>query len=129
MAEAGRVDARCRALSASVASSGAERDLGAGARRGARYARAADPDFIIRTRAECRVSNFLLWQATYAEYDFRRTSWPDFTVAEFAEAVTGRISAAPSAIRRNRFRAGPRRPQALTPVLPPERLVPGALRY
>lgn len=48
-----------------------------------------DPDFIIRTSGECRVSNFLLWQATYAEYDFRRTSWPDFTVAEFAEAVTG----------------------------------------
>ena len=47
-----------------------------------------DPDFIIRTSGECRVSNFLLWQSTYAEYDFRRTSWPDFTVAELGEAIT-----------------------------------------
>ena len=48
-----------------------------------------DPDFIIRTSGECRVSNFLLWQSTYAEYDFRRTAWPDFTVAEFSEAIAG----------------------------------------
>ena len=48
-----------------------------------------DPDFIIRTSGECRVSNFLLWQSTYAEYDFRRTAWPDFTVAEFSAAIDG----------------------------------------
>ncbi len=48
-----------------------------------------DPDFVIRTSGECRVSNFLLWQSTYAEYDFRRTAWPDFTVAEFSEAIAG----------------------------------------
>ncbi len=48
-----------------------------------------DPDLIIRTSGECRVSNFLLWQSTYAEYDFRRTSWPDFTTTEFSEAIDG----------------------------------------
>ncbi len=48
-----------------------------------------DPDFIIRTSGECRISNFLLWQGIYAEYEFRRTAWPDFTVSEFAEAIEG----------------------------------------
>jgi len=46
-----------------------------------------DPDLIIRTSGEFRVSNFLLWQGVYAEYDFPRTAWPDFTVADFARAV------------------------------------------
>jgi undecaprenyl diphosphate synthase len=48
-----------------------------------------DPDLIIRTSGERRVSNFLLWQAVYAEYDFPETAWPDFTVARFAETVAG----------------------------------------
>ncbi|TPE52257.1 polyprenyl diphosphate synthase [Amaricoccus solimangrovi] len=48
-----------------------------------------DPDFIIRTSGECRVSNFLLWQATYAEYAFLKLPWPDFTPAVLAEAVEG----------------------------------------
>ena len=48
-----------------------------------------DPDFIIRTSGECRVSNFLLWQATYAEYEFLPTAWPDFTPATLAAAVEG----------------------------------------
>ncbi|GAB4267184.1 MAG: polyprenyl diphosphate synthase [Pararhodobacter sp.] len=38
-----------------------------------------DPDLVIRTSGETRVSNFLLWQAAYAEYEFTPTLWPDFT--------------------------------------------------
>jgi undecaprenyl diphosphate synthase len=48
-----------------------------------------DPDFIIRTSGELRISNFLLWQGVYAEYDFPATAWPDFTVQSLAEAVDG----------------------------------------
>jgi undecaprenyl diphosphate synthase len=43
-----------------------------------------DPDLVIRTSGETRVSNFLLWQAAYAEYEFTPTLWPDFTAEEFA---------------------------------------------
>ena len=46
-----------------------------------------DPDLIIRTSGEVRISNFLLWQGTYAEYAFPTTAWPDFTAAHFAAAV------------------------------------------
>jgi undecaprenyl diphosphate synthase len=46
-----------------------------------------DPDFIIRTSGELRISNFLLWQGAYAEYDFPATAWPDFGVGPFAEAL------------------------------------------
>ena len=46
-----------------------------------------DPDFIIRTSGECRLSNFLLWQASYAEMYFPQTLWPDFGQAEFAKAM------------------------------------------
>ena len=38
-----------------------------------------DPDLIIRTSGESRLSNFLLWQSAYAEYAFVKTEWPDFT--------------------------------------------------
>jgi undecaprenyl diphosphate synthase len=48
-----------------------------------------DPDFIIRTSGELRISNFLLWQAAYAEYDFPATAWPDFSAADFARAIEG----------------------------------------
>lgn len=48
-----------------------------------------DPDLIIRTSGERRVSNFLLWQAAYAEYEFVPTLWPDFTAEEFAAVVAG----------------------------------------
>lgn len=41
-----------------------------------------DPDLIIRTSGETRVSNFLLWQAAYAEYAFVKTPWPSFSVRE-----------------------------------------------
>lgn len=47
-----------------------------------------DPDFIIRTSGERRVSNFLLWQGAYAEYDFPATPWPEFTVERFAATLT-----------------------------------------
>ena len=46
-----------------------------------------DPDLIIRTSGELRISNFLLWQGVYAEYDFPETAWPDFTAGHFAAAV------------------------------------------
>jgi undecaprenyl diphosphate synthase len=46
-----------------------------------------DPDFIIRTSGECRLSNFLLWQASYAEMYFPTTMWPDFRQDEFFEAM------------------------------------------
>ena len=47
-----------------------------------------DPDLVIRTSGETRTSNFLLWQAAYAEYEFTPTLWPDFTPAELAQIVS-----------------------------------------
>ncbi len=41
-----------------------------------------DPDLVIRTSGEARISNFLLWQSAYAEYEFIDTLWPDFTAQE-----------------------------------------------
>ncbi len=46
-----------------------------------------DPDLVIRTSGEARISNFLLWQSAYAEYEFVDTLWPDFTADEFAGVV------------------------------------------
>lgn len=46
-----------------------------------------DPDMIIRTSGECRLSNFLLWQASYAEFYFPEVLWPDFTEEEFDRAM------------------------------------------
>ncbi|MGR3468709.1 MAG: polyprenyl diphosphate synthase [Shimia sp.] len=46
-----------------------------------------DPDLVIRTSGEARISNFLLWQSAYAEYEFIDTLWPDFTAAEFKGIV------------------------------------------
>ncbi|MEM8582246.1 MAG: polyprenyl diphosphate synthase [Pseudomonadota bacterium] len=46
-----------------------------------------DPDLVIRTSGEARISNFLLWQSAYAEYEFIDTLWPDFTPEVFAEIV------------------------------------------
>ncbi len=48
-----------------------------------------DPDLVIRTSGEARISNFLLWQSAYAEYEFIDTLWPDFTAAEFGRVVAG----------------------------------------
>ncbi len=46
-----------------------------------------DPDLMIRTSGEQRLSNFLPWQLTYAEFYFTPVLWPDFREAEFAEAL------------------------------------------
>ena len=46
-----------------------------------------DPDLIIRTSGELRLSNFLLWQAAYAEFYFTDVLWPDFDRAEFDRAI------------------------------------------
>lgn len=46
-----------------------------------------DPDLIIRTSGEQRLSNFLLWQAAYAEFVFLDVLWPDFAAAHMAEAL------------------------------------------
>ncbi len=46
-----------------------------------------DPDLIIRTSGEFRTSNFLIWQAAYAEYYITPTYWPDFGKAEYYKAL------------------------------------------
>lgn len=46
-----------------------------------------DPEFIIRTSGEVRISNFLLWQAAYAEFYFTSVLWPDFDKKAFYEAI------------------------------------------
>ena len=58
-----------------------------------------DPDLVIRTSGEARISNFLLWQSAYAEYEFIDTLWPDFSKEEF-----GRLCAA-YGVRDRRFGA------------------------
>ncbi len=60
-----------------------------------------DPDLIIRTSGEKRLSNFLLWQGAYAELLFVDTLWPDFGPAEFTAAL------AEFARRNRRFGARP----------------------
>jgi undecaprenyl diphosphate synthase len=60
-----------------------------------------DPDLILRTSGEQRLSNFLLWQAAYAEFVFLDVLWPDFGEREFAEAL------AEFARRERRFGARP----------------------
>ena len=46
-----------------------------------------DPDLIIRTSGEERLSNFLLWQSAYSEFAFTDTLWPDFSPEEFIEIL------------------------------------------
>jgi undecaprenyl diphosphate synthase len=46
-----------------------------------------DPDLIIRTSGEKRISNFLLWQAAYAELYFTDTLWPDFDEKDLLTAI------------------------------------------
>ena len=46
-----------------------------------------DPDLIIRTSGEYRISNFLLWQSAYSEYVFLNCNWPDFNEEKYLEAL------------------------------------------
>jgi undecaprenyl diphosphate synthase len=46
-----------------------------------------DPDLLIRTSGEMRISNFLLWQISYAELVVTPTLWPDFRKPQFFEAL------------------------------------------
>ena len=50
-------------------------------------ARLPDPDLLIRTAGEMRVSNYLLWQISYAEIHVSERFWPDFGVADLHEAI------------------------------------------
>ena len=46
-----------------------------------------DPDLVIRTSGEYRISNYLLWQIAYSEFYFTDTLWPDFNQEELAKAL------------------------------------------
>jgi undecaprenyl diphosphate synthase len=46
-----------------------------------------DPDLMVRTSGELRISNFLLWQIAYAEIWVTDTLWPDFRMKDFFEAI------------------------------------------
>jgi undecaprenyl diphosphate synthase len=46
-----------------------------------------DPDLVIRTSGEYRLSNFLLWQSAYSEFIYLETMWPDFTREDFFAAL------------------------------------------
>jgi len=46
-----------------------------------------DPDLIIRTSGEMRLSNFLVWQSAYSEFWFTDTLWPDFSKEDFIQAI------------------------------------------
>jgi undecaprenyl diphosphate synthase len=56
-----------------------------------------DPDLVIRTSGERRLSNFLLWQSAYAEFAFVDTLWPDFSRADFFDVLNS------YALRERRF--------------------------
>ncbi len=47
----------------------------------------SDVDLLIRTSGEKRISNYLLWQASYAEFDFPELNWPDYSVEEFHKSL------------------------------------------
>jgi len=48
----------------------------------------SDPDLLIRTSSEMRISNFLLWQLSYSEFYFSSKNWPDFKIEDLKEAIT-----------------------------------------
>ncbi|MGB0331856.1 MAG: polyprenyl diphosphate synthase [Planctomycetota bacterium] len=64
-----------------------------------------DPDLIIRTAGEMRLSNFLLWQASYAEFYVTEDCWPDFRRPQFEEALRA------FAARKRKFGALPAEPE------------------
>ena len=51
------------------------------------HADVPDPELIIRTSGELRLSNFLLWQSAYSELVFPQVMWPDFTPEEYEKAI------------------------------------------
>ena len=55
---------------------------------GGSNAASPDPELIIRTSGEERLSNFLLWQSAYSEFVFSDVLWPDFTPAEYERCIT-----------------------------------------
>ena len=69
-----------------------------------------DPDLIIRTSGEQRISNFLLWQAAYAEFIFLPVLWPEFGDAEF-ESALARVRVERTPLRRRRWRLTGRAPR------------------
>lgn len=95
--------AAVRAAAAAVASGQLRADELDESRFGSFLATAGmpDPDLIVRTSGEQRLSNFLLWQAAYSELVFSDVFWPDFGEAEFASAL------AEYAKRERRFGARP----------------------
>lgn len=54
---------------------------------GSKFANVPDPELIIRTSGEKRLSNYLLWQSAYSEFVFTETLWPDFTEEEYEKAI------------------------------------------
>jgi undecaprenyl diphosphate synthase len=60
-----------------------------------------DIDFLVRSGNETRISNFMLWQAAYAELHFSRAFWPDFTEEELDDALLAFSNAAPSRRKRH----------------------------
>ena len=78
------ITAACRRLIAEGKTDVTEADVSA-----ALYtAHSPDPDLVIRTGGDYRISNFLLWQSAYAEYYFTKTLWPDLTERELRRALT-----------------------------------------
>ena len=55
---------------------------------GESYAKVPDPDLVIRTSGEMRISNFLIWQSAYSEFVFTDVLWPDFSREEFEKAIS-----------------------------------------
>jgi undecaprenyl diphosphate synthase len=78
-----------RALAVEVAAGRLEPDDVTERALGARLSTAGvpDPDLLIRTSGEMRVSNFLLWQLAYAEFVFLPVLWPDFEKTDLEEAI------------------------------------------
>lgn len=54
---------------------------------GAHHADVPDPELMIRTSGELRLSNYLLWQLAYSELVFTDVLWPDFTIDEYEKAI------------------------------------------
>jgi undecaprenyl diphosphate synthase len=79
------VEAAKRALAAGIAASDLTEQNFAGFLATAGI---PDPDLLIRTSGEERISNFLLWQIAYAELFFTDVLWPDFDATHFAQALT-----------------------------------------